>query len=151
MSSITQTYRLRLDSGHSQDIRAESAGEAIYLACQRNRGQRVTECVLGASPPSPKPSRKSAPSLLPDENPGLIRFDVPSHEALPKMPSPGRQRLCAKYLRIGCRLEDGPYDFEVIAINQLPRQLKVEVRNLKYPERISEIKYLPDELVMAVL
>ena len=80
-----------MSSGKKLDVGAESAGEAIMRALQMERGETVVGCGSGAK------DRDAT-------NAGWIDYDIPKHTALPLVPEPGQQSVCAGYLKIGDKI-----------------------------------------------
>ena len=109
---MTYTYHITMDNGESLDVRADSAGEAIYLACHRMRGWCVKACFLGGDPDPETPELYRVP--------GKIHFEIPKHEPMPAEIPPGKQRLCCKYVRVGDIIHDGALSWKVIEIEELP-------------------------------
>jgi hypothetical protein len=139
---MKQTYHVTMDTGVLLDIDAWSAGEAIYTACHRIRGHGVKSCYVGGE-------HDPATLLLDGEGAGRITFEVPRHDPLPLDPPPGRQRMCARYVRIGDTIEDGVFDFKVHDINETPAKMLFMVREARSNSE-SELAILKYQIVSIV-
>lgn len=121
------TYSITMENDVSLEIPAASAGEAIFLACHRVRGYGVRSCFSGTN----GAHKLKEPQLFDTYGGGHIMFEVPKHDPLPFEPTPGRQKMCACYVRIGDVLELDVFDYLVERIHQLPLKLLFDVRDMK--------------------
>lgn len=143
MKPIAQTYHVTMETGMLLDIDAESAGEAIFNATHRVRGQKAIACFVGGE-------HDPATILLDGEGTGRVTFDVPKHEALPETPKPGRQKMAMQYVRVGDTFEEGPFEWEVEDITENPVKRTLGVRNVRDRNHVTEIKHKRD-FILTVL
>lgn len=132
------TYHIKMDNEESLDVRADNAGQAMYLALHRVRGSHVRSCFSGGFAPG------DDGVMFEDPAQGRITFEVPAHRPLPLEPEYGRQRLCAKYVRSGYRLELEGISWEVLGIHKLPASVRIL---LERGLRQEEPQLLDDQLV----
>lgn len=110
------TYHATMDNGEKIDVRADSAGEAIYLACHRMRGWAVKDLYLGGDvTPDPNPLFNEA---------GKMSFEIPKHEPLPADAVPGKQPLCARYIKCGDTIHHEGLSWRVLEITPLPVKIQ---------------------------
>lgn len=131
---MIQVYHIKMDDGSRFDLSAYSAGEAMYLACHQHRGHTAVDCYLGND-------------LSGKEDEGRIRFDIPHHKPIPVKAEPGRQRMCAKYIKAGDVIDALDGDWIVEDITALPASVSFGCRDQKFRGRTGEIVYRQNVLV----
>lgn len=133
-------YQVTMDNNTLHEIYAGSAGEAMFIACHRSRGHLVRACQVG------KPADKEV-KLLAGEGPGRIMFDVPKHNAIPLDPAPGRQKMCAVYVRAGDVLEQDVFEWHVRSIKPLNSMFEFELESVKDSNDGATLRFHRNQMV----
>lgn len=141
---MSQTYHILMEDGSKHDVRADSAGEAIYAALHRNRGVRVATCFAGGY-------AQSQEDLVPDDNAGRITFEVPKHKAMDLEPGAGRHTLCAGYVRKDDHIVlETNAAWHVRAVASTPAQVLFTVSDVRDVNNRTELRYHKNTLLAIV-
>lgn len=141
---MSTTYLITMENGTELEIVAWDAAQAMHFALHRVRGHGVRSCVAGAA----KARKLKEPQLFDSYGAGRITFEVPRHDPLPLEPAPGRQRMCAAYVRAGDQVEDGVIVYLVERVRPLPKKVLFELKAIR-SSQCSSMELMRDKLIWA--